>query len=163
ERTERLLDYLDTHPEVAIKLFGDSTQAAKSEGRSKLTAKSNKSTAYLQVSDGVFSIDDDPAVRADFAANPNKYAKAVDNYITNTLKKQYRAVNERIGKTGAGLKPEDITPGSEIANLIEQETQNFKWWPRLHGFWRTLPNFNPYTVSSDPGQDLSDAALSVLM
>jgi len=84
ERTERLLDYLDTHPEVAIKLFGDSTQAAKSEGRSKLTAKSNKSTAYLQVSDGVFSIDDDPAVRADFAANPNKYAKAVDNYITNT-------------------------------------------------------------------------------
>jgi len=79
-----LLDYLDTHPEVTIKLFGDSTQAAKSEGRSKLTAKSNKSTVYLQVSDGVFSIDDDPAVRADFAANPNKYAKAVDNYITNT-------------------------------------------------------------------------------
>ena len=34
------------------------------------------------------------------------------------LKKQYRAANERIGKTGAGLKPEDVTPGSEIANLI---------------------------------------------
>src|SRR5712671_7692689 len=38
--------------------------------------------------------------------------------IFSRLKKQYRAVNERIGKTGAGLKPEDITPGSEIANLI---------------------------------------------
>jgi hypothetical protein len=82
--TERLLNYLDMHPEVAIKLFGDSTQAAKSEGRSKLMAKSNKSTAYLQVADGVFSVDDDPAVRADFAANLNKYAKAIDNYITNT-------------------------------------------------------------------------------
>jgi hypothetical protein len=35
-----------------------------------------------------------------------------------SLKKQYRATNERIGKTGAGLKPEDVTPGSEIANLI---------------------------------------------
>jgi len=34
------------------------------------------------------------------------------------LKKQYRAVNERIGKTGAGLKAEDVTPGSDIANLI---------------------------------------------
>lgn len=84
ERTERLLDYLDTHTDVAIKLFGDSTQAAKSEGRSKLTAKSNKGTAYLQVAEGVFSIDDDEAVRADFLKNPSKYAKAVDNYITNT-------------------------------------------------------------------------------
>jgi hypothetical protein len=84
ERTERLLDFLDAHPDVAIKLFGDSTQVAKLEGRIKLTAKSNKAAAYLQVADGVFSVDDDAAVRADFATNPNKYAKAVDNYITNT-------------------------------------------------------------------------------
>jgi hypothetical protein len=27
-------------------------------------------------------------------------------------------MNEHIGKTGAGLKPEDVTPGSEIVNLI---------------------------------------------
>ena len=97
------------------------------------------------------------------------------------LKKQYRAANERIGKTGAGLKPEDVTPGSEIANIIgtlslyilrflvltqpivEKETENFKWWPRLHGYWCTLLNFNPYTVTSGPGQDLADEALSVLM
>lgn len=84
ERTERLLNYLDAHSDVAIKLFGDSTQVAKSEGRTKLTAKSNKAAAYLQVADGIFSIDNDAGVRADFAANPNKYAKAVDNYITNT-------------------------------------------------------------------------------
>ena len=84
ERTERLLDYLDAHPDVAIKLFGDSTQGAKLEGRTKLTAKSNKGSAYLQVAEGIFSIDDDAGVRADFATNPNKYAKAVDNYITNT-------------------------------------------------------------------------------
>lgn len=84
ERTERLLNYLDAHPDVAIKLFGDSTQTAKSEGRSKLTAKSNKGAAYLQVADGIFSIDEDAAIRADFATNPNKYAKAVDNYISNT-------------------------------------------------------------------------------
>ena len=34
------------------------------------------------------------------------------------LKKQYRATNERIGRTGAGLKAEDVTLGSEIANII---------------------------------------------
>jgi hypothetical protein len=82
--TEHLLDYLDTHVEIAIKLFGDSTKAAKSEGRSKLTAKSNKATAYLQLADGIFAVDDDATICSDFAANPNKYAKAVDNYITNT-------------------------------------------------------------------------------
>ena len=84
ERIEHLLNYLDTHPDIAIKLFGDSTQSAKSEGCSKLTAKSNKASAYLQLADGIFSLDDDPAIRADFMTNPNKYAKAVDNYITNT-------------------------------------------------------------------------------
>jgi hypothetical protein len=83
ERTKRLLDFLDAHPDVAIKLFGDSTQAANSEGRSKLTVKSSKSTGYLQLADGVFSVDDDVATRTDFAANPNKYAKVIDNYMTN--------------------------------------------------------------------------------
>ena len=83
ERMECLLDYLDAHSDVAIKLFGDSTQAAKLEGCSKLTAKSNKAAAYLQVVDGIFFINDDAAVRADFTTNPNKYAEAVDNYITN--------------------------------------------------------------------------------
>ena len=46
---------------------------------------------------------------------------------------------------------------------LEKETENFRWWPRLHGFWRTLPDFNPYTVSSEPGQDLAAEAASVLM
>jgi len=57
-----LLDYLEAHPDVTIKLFGDSTWTAKSEGCSKLTAKSSKTTGYLQVADGIFSIDDDVAV-----------------------------------------------------------------------------------------------------
>jgi hypothetical protein len=61
ERTECLLDYLDAHVDVAIKLFGDSTQAVKSEGHSKLTAKSNKAAEYLQVTEGIFSIENDAA------------------------------------------------------------------------------------------------------
>ncbi len=62
ECTECLLDFLNAHLDVAIKLFGDSTQTAKSEGHSKLTTKSNKGAEYLQVADGVFSIDDNPGV-----------------------------------------------------------------------------------------------------
>ena len=48
ECTEHLLNYLDAHSDMAIKLFRDFTQAAKLEGRSKLTVKSNK-TATLQL------------------------------------------------------------------------------------------------------------------
>jgi hypothetical protein len=83
EHTECLLDYLDAHPDVAIKRFGDSTQAANSEGCSKLTAKSNKGATYVQVADGIFSVNNNAAIWANFKTNPNKYAKAVDNYITN--------------------------------------------------------------------------------
>ena len=34
------------------------------------------------------------------------------------LKKQYHATNECIGRTGAGLKPDNVMPGSKIANII---------------------------------------------
>jgi hypothetical protein len=29
---------------------------------------------------------------------------------------------------------------------------NFPFWDRLHGFWSTLPNFNPLVVSAAHGQ-----------
>ena len=38
----------------------------------------------------------------------------------------------------------------------------FPWWERLHGFWRTLPNFNPFTVTSQPGQDMAMEAVEML-
>lgn len=45
---------------------------------------------------------------------------------------------------------------------LEQLEQDFPYWKRLHGFWRTLPNFNPYTASSEPGQDLAAKALALV-
>jgi hypothetical protein len=32
----------------------------------------------------------------------------------------------------------------------------FPYWERLHGFWRTLPNYNPLSISSDPGQAIDE-------
>jgi hypothetical protein len=46
--------------------------------------------------------------------------------------------------------------------FAEQLEQEFPFWKRLHGFWRTLPNFNPYTASSEPGQDLAADALALI-
>lgn len=39
--------------------------------------------------------------------------------------------------------------------------EEFPYWERLHGYWRTLPNFNPHTVTSDPGQPLEDDAMAL--
>lgn len=95
------------------------------------------------------------------------------------MRKEYRQFNEALGQTGAGLRYEDVDHGSKLWNLIgrffffliephhaycfpEQLEQDFPYWKRLHGFWRTLPNFNPFTVSSEPGQDLSTEALSLV-
>jgi hypothetical protein len=46
--------------------------------------------------------------------------------------------------------------------FLEQLEQEFPFWKRLHGFWQTLPNFNPYTASSEPGQDLAADALTLI-
>jgi hypothetical protein len=98
---------------------------------------------------------------------------------SSRLRKDYRLFNEKLGQTGAGLKFEDVEEGSTLSNLIglflslavayancsfflEQLEQEFPFWKRLHGFWRTLPNFNPYTASSEPGQDLAADALALI-
>jgi len=47
-------------------------------------------------------------------------------------------------------------------NLLDKLLSGFPIWERLHGFWRTLPSFNPHAVSSEPGQDLEGEALAVL-
>jgi len=45
----------------------------------------------------------------------------------------------------------------------EQLEEEFPYWKRLHGFWRTLPNFNPFTASSQPGQNLAGEAKALLL
>jgi len=39
---------------------------------------------------------------------------------------------------------------------------NLPIWERLHGFWRTLPNYNPHTVLSGPSQDIEGEAQELL-
>jgi len=39
--------------------------------------------------------------------------------------------------------------------------EEFPYWERLHGYWRTLPNYNPLTVTSEPDQDLEGGALEL--
>ncbi|KAJ7200312.1 hypothetical protein GGX14DRAFT_660145, partial [Mycena pura] len=152
-RIERALDWLENNVDERVKLFSDSTQDATAQGRKKKTSKGTKNAHYLKMSDYVFSTDPDKAVRSDFKRDPGRYAKSAENCITR-LRKTYRKVNAELGQTGAGLRIEDVVEGSDIANKIGTShiyliREQFPAWERLHGFWRTLPNINPYTVDAD--------------
>lgn len=44
---------------------------------------------------------------------------------------------------------------------LELIESGFPYYKQLHGFWRTLPSYNPHTVSSEPGKDLVGRANSL--
>ena len=54
-----------------------------------------------------------------------------------------------------------LTDWSSHADQLILE-HNLLVWERLHGFWRTIPSFNPQVVSSEPGQDLEGEARRLL-
>ncbi|KAH9048859.1 hypothetical protein EDB84DRAFT_1556532 [Lactarius hengduanensis] len=63
---------------------------------------------------------------------------------------------------GTGLTVEEIWKDSNLNNVLDKLLADFPYWEHLHGFWRTLPSFNPHTVLSEPSQDLQDEAIGVL-
>ncbi|KAG8707746.1 hypothetical protein FRC08_000316 [Ceratobasidium sp. 394] len=90
-----------------------------------------------------------------------------DATFTNSLKNQlqplstkYKGYVARLGKTGAGLAPEEIRPG-EIHNMFDLIVAEFPPFAQLHEWWHSLPNYNPIHVSNscagqNPGQRVLD-------
>ncbi|KAF8225522.1 hypothetical protein L208DRAFT_1505184, partial [Tricholoma matsutake] len=107
----------------------------------------------------VFSVDANKEVQEDFAANPGNYTKSVNNYL-GWLQKEYHIFNEKLGKTGAVCLFFAVTHANNF--FLEQLELEFPFWKRLHGFWWMLPNFNPYTTLSEPGQDLAADVLALI-
>ncbi|KAH9051039.1 hypothetical protein EDB87DRAFT_1550656, partial [Lactarius vividus] len=163
-RTDRLVDWLEDNPMDHQKLFSDSSHDAKKENQPHCVAKGSKSAFHAKMAEYIFSVDTDPKVHEEIKGDMKKYTKAVENQITH-LKCKYREFNQELGRTGAGLSVDEIWRDESLSNLLGASRKlllGFPIWERLHGFWRTLPSFNPHTVSSEPGQDLEGEALGVL-
>jgi hypothetical protein len=97
------------------------------------------------------------------------------------LKEKYKKHLQTLGATGAGLAPDDITPDSEMANLVGKPLSQFSlcqalnisnttasivsewpWWKDFHSFWRELPNYNLIAVTtSTPGVDHASQAAAI--
>ncbi|KAL1758141.1 hypothetical protein FB107DRAFT_247081, partial [Schizophyllum commune] len=161
-RIQAVLDYFDERPTIRHQLFSDSIDDAKKEGRSRVsTAKTTKTSYYEAAAKAVLGTDSDDQYRAAVQLHPRKFATSVQQLINNRLKKKYRESNLKIGQTGAGKRREEITPGSDLDNIIQGIEREFPFWRQLHGWWRTLPNFNPYTTDSEQGQDHTTSAAQV--
>ena len=81
-RTDQLVDWLEDNPEDRQKLFSDLSQDAKKENRPRHVAKGSKSVFHVKMAEYIFSVDADPKVRGDVKEDVKKYAKAVENRIT---------------------------------------------------------------------------------
>ncbi|KAF7372369.1 hypothetical protein MVEN_00097200 [Mycena venus] len=153
--THTLAAYLCENPSFHKKLFGDSTAEAKKDGM-KETAKDGKAVQFQTLAQVIF--EDDPQERACYSNDPSKYALSVETRLWR-LKKEYKKHVLKLGATGAGLDPSQISTGSKLASLVDEIRAEWPWWDGFHSFWRELANYNPVGVqSSEPGMDHSGAA-----
>ncbi|TRM56844.1 hypothetical protein BD626DRAFT_413020 [Schizophyllum amplum] len=159
-RIQAVLDYFDERPNIRHQLFSDSVDNAKKQGRSQIsTAKTSKIRFYDDCAKVVLGADSDPKYRAASLLHLRKFATSMQQLISGRLRKQYREVNDDLGRTGAGLSVEDVLKDPILENKIRTSRRDFPFWRQLHGWWVTLPNFNPYTTTSDQAQNHTKAAV----
>ncbi|KIP12162.1 hypothetical protein PHLGIDRAFT_10231 [Phlebiopsis gigantea 11061_1 CR5-6] len=93
--------------------------------------------------------------------NKSQAAESVRNRI-HKLKKEFLVYHEEIGQTGAGLIGEDreneITAGSELANIFDRVQQKFPWYKRL----LSLMNGNPLADRSAVANSATTLDLTLL-
>ncbi|KDQ07385.1 hypothetical protein BOTBODRAFT_76989, partial [Botryobasidium botryosum FD-172 SS1] len=149
--TDRLIEYLTDNPVFRIKFFSDSSRDANGAGHHRLVAMEAKIHQHATLASYIFKENCDPVYAVRYRDDPSAMATSVCSRITR-LKAGYRGFLKELRAAGAGLKPEDVTPGSSIANKIG--TSRWSWWDDLHAFWMEPPNYNPISVSnSTSGHD----------
>ncbi|KAJ6459852.1 hypothetical protein C8R45DRAFT_1109233 [Mycena sanguinolenta] len=154
--TDKIVGFLRDDPTFRIKLFSDSTADEKRDQCGKTVAKEGKAILCGTLAKHIFA--NDPQEQARYANDPTKYALAVETRLRR-LKKDYIKLLGEIGATGAGLAPDQVKAGAQLASIFEEVRKKWRWWDDFHAFWRELPNYNPVGVqSSEPGVDHAGAA-----
>lgn len=83
DRTERLIAYLQQHPQDRIALCGgDFIEDAKAEQRQTFKPKFAKKEAAARVAEAVFAVDRDPEIRRKYSENKKKWAQKIEDRIT---------------------------------------------------------------------------------
>ncbi|KIK76782.1 hypothetical protein PAXRUDRAFT_17945 [Paxillus rubicundulus Ve08.2h10] len=161
-RTDRLVEWCKANESTRFKLFSDSYQDAKDEGRQREQASQSKATLLLPLVSAIFLCDQNQEYREIAKNEPAAFVPAVQRRLLS-LRKKYTEMNKRLGQTGAGRTYDELASGDGTKNIIDSIVKEFPWWPDLHGWWRTNPVYNVGISNGALGQKLPDSALTLFM
>ncbi|KAI6164201.1 hypothetical protein EDD17DRAFT_1474789, partial [Pisolithus thermaeus] len=159
-RTDRLIKWCRTHEAKRKKLFSDSTQDAREEGRSKQQLHHGKNHIYVEMAKAIFLHDETDEFRSLAAMNPGVFASSIRSHL-DVLKTKYRKQNALLGQTGAGCTYEDLLSNDKTKNILAAITKDFPWWADLHRWWRTNPAYNNTFSAADIRQDFATRAVEL--
>ncbi|KAG9307911.1 hypothetical protein JVU11DRAFT_12956 [Chiua virens] len=152
-RTDRLVEWCNSNPLERAKLFSDSNQAAREEGREKQTNSQTKKVLMLPLVQAIFSSKDETQEFRDICAeDPSVFVPAIEQRISN-LRKKYRELLGGLLKTGAGRTHDELLKDASSQTLLADIQKQLPWFNDLHGFWNKNPAYNIVFTNSNPNQD----------
>ncbi|KAH8797795.1 hypothetical protein DL96DRAFT_897817 [Flagelloscypha sp. PMI_526] len=140
------IEYLTNNVPFRLKMFSDSTQAARAENRARVQGKDGRDVMFGHLAEPVFThptfVETEPQLAKEYKENPKRFVQSIKQRFAR-LRDDYRKHAVKLKATGGGVLPED-----QQTNIIEQIKEEFPFWDDLHAFWRELPNYSPIAVSS---------------
>ncbi|KAG6377051.1 hypothetical protein JVT61DRAFT_1100 [Boletus reticuloceps] len=160
-RTDRFIEWCQDNPTKRVKLFSDSTQDAREEGRTRVQLNTAKKNTYMELARYIF--EHDAELSAEWLAKPQPFVAATQRRHT-ALRTRYNEQVKRLGQTGAGLTFDELLRADRTKGLISEIAHDFPWFSVLHGWWRSNPTYNVAFSTADPDQDfVAQAAMAFKM
>ncbi|KAF8443153.1 hypothetical protein L210DRAFT_3396416, partial [Boletus edulis BED1] len=154
-RTDRFIEWCQDNPTKRVKLFSDSTQDAREEGRTRVQLNTTKKNTYMELARYIF--EHDAELHAEWLAKPQPFVAATQRRHT-ALRTRYHEQVKRLGQTGAGLTFDELLRADRTKGLISEIACDFPWFSVLHGWWRSNPTYNVAFSTADPDQDFAAQA-----
>ncbi|KAI6111098.1 hypothetical protein F5141DRAFT_1063469 [Pisolithus sp. B1] len=155
---DHLIEWCWTHEAECKKLFSDSMQDAREEGRSKQQLHHGKNQIYIEMAKAIFLHDETEEFQSLAGMNPDRFLSLLKNH---SLKTKYQKQNALLGQTGAGRTYEDLLSNDRTKNILAAIMKDFLWWADLHAWWHTNPAYNNTFSAANVGQDFAVHAVEL--
>ncbi|KAI6103174.1 hypothetical protein EDD16DRAFT_1464289, partial [Pisolithus croceorrhizus] len=105
--TDHLIEWYLTHESEHKKLFSDSMQDAREEGRSKQQLCHGKNQIYVEMAKAIFLHNETEEFQSLAQVNPGVFASSICSCL-DVLKSKYQKQNVLLGQMGAGCTYEEL-------------------------------------------------------
>ncbi|KAF8420319.1 hypothetical protein L210DRAFT_3322624, partial [Boletus edulis BED1] len=142
------IEWCQDNPTKCVKLFSDSTQDAREEGRIRVQLNTAKKNTYMELARYIF--EHDAELHAEWLAKPQP-STAIPHVCS--LRTRYHKQVKHLGQTGAGLTFNELLRADRTKGLISEIARDFPWFSVLHGWWRSNLTYNVAFSTADLDQD----------